>query len=581
MSVFMRIISALFFSFCAITIFAQENVQWKSIIYDKFDDNAYEWQLNNDIFRKAEVANGALVDESTSKGKMLINKIEANLDANKDYIIKFSIANANNNLGERHEVFEKNKDGEVRSKTVGKSTWGFTWGFKDWDNYNAIVFKREPKGEVTGFEVFTKTNGKTKHHMEWKNFGAYGIKNLSETNTIALYKTENEINIYSETESTPSYIATIVNPNWFGNGVGPLIGSGAKVKLDFVTVREKKEHPVTDWTSEKLKQYWVDNGIDNIEGIYESTSNSINSPKYTLALKKGEEKYTLIYLDGGKEGNWKEGDVKAYLSKTGTPMLFKVEYFMADRSLEEDLYIGFEKGAMKIIWTNRNENIYIKLFPTLDDDLKVSRDSKSSGTGFAIAARGYIATNYHVVSGSDNISVRGIDGDFGTTYKAKVVLEDKNNDLAVIKIDDDKFKTFQNIPYTMKRGVEDVGSSVYALGYPLRATMGDEVKLTNGIISSKTGYKGDITTYQISVPIQPGNSGGPMFDEDGNIVGIINAKHLGADNVSYAIKTNYLYNLLEILDKMPNTPTENTLKDKKLSEQVKGLKEFVFIVEVN
>lgn len=367
----------------------------------------------------------------------------------------------------------------------------------------------------------------------------------------------------------------------FGDSIGPLIGSGAEVVMDFLTVRERKNHPVSDWTEESIKEHWVDNGIDNIEGIYESTSNSNNSPKYTLALKKEDDQYTLIYLNGAKEGVWKQGDVKAYLTKTGTPMLFKVEYFMADRSLEEDLYIGFEKGAMKIIWTNRNENIYIKLFPTLDDDLKINRDSKSSGTGFAIATKGYIATNYHVVSGSDKISVRGINGDFGTTYNAKIVLEDKNNDLAVIKIDDDKFEAFQNIPYTIKRGVEDVGSSVYALGYPLRATMGDEVKLTNGIISSKTGYQGDITTYQISVPIQPGNSGGPMFDEDGNIVGIVNAKHLGTDNVSYAIKTNYLYNLLEILDSMPEISKENDLQGLKLSEQVKSLKKYVFIVEIN
>ena len=262
-------------------------------------------------------------------------------------------------------------------------------------------------------------------------------------------------------------------------------------------------------------------------------------------------------------------------------MLYKVEYFMADKSLDEDLYIGFEKGIMKIIWTDRAENLYIKLFPTLDNDLKINRDTKSSGTGFAISANGYIATNYHVVSGSDRITVRGINGDFSTKYSAKVVVEDKNNDLAVLKINDEEFEQLNSLPYTIKRGVIDVGNTVYALGYPLRATMGDEVKLTNGIVSSKTGYKGDITTYQISVPVQPGNSGGPMFDEDGNIVGIVNAKHLGADNVSYAIKTNYLYNLLDILDTMPNYPTENKLVGKKLSEQVKGLKEFVYIVEIN
>jgi S1-C subfamily serine protease len=69
-----------------------------------------------------------------------------------------------------------------------------------------------------------------------------------------------------------------------------------------------------------------------------------------------------------------------------------------------------------------------------------------------------------------------------------------------------------------------VGSNVFALGYPMALSlMGEEVKFTDGKISSKTGFQGDITTYQISVPIQPGNSGGPLFDYDGNIVGITNA----------------------------------------------------------
>ncbi len=72
--------------------------------------------------------------------------------------------------------------------------------------------------------------------------------------------------------------------------------------------------------------------------------------------------------------------------------------------------------------------------------------------------------------------------------------------------------------------------------------MGNEIKFTDGKISSKSGFQGDITTYQISVPIQPGNSGGPLFDEKGNLVGITSSgvnKQL-ADNANYAIKTSYL-----------------------------------------
>ncbi len=80
--------------------------------------------------------------------------------------------------------------------------------------------------------------------------------------------------------------------------------------------------------------------------------------------------------------------------------------------------------------------------------------------------------------------------------------------------------------------MSDVGETVYVSGYPLRATMGDEIKLTNGI---KSGFQGDITNYQISVPVQPGNSDGPLPDSNGNVTGVISAKHIGAENVSYAV----------------------------------------------
>ena len=126
-----------------------------------------------------------------------------------------------------------------------------------------------------------------------------------------------------------------------------------------------------------------------------------------------------------------------------------------------------------------------------------------------------------------------------------------------------------------------MGSSIFVLGYPLRATMGDEIKLTNGIISSKSGFQGDITTYQISAPAQPGNSGGPLFDKNGNIIGIINAKHFGAENASYAVKSSYLLSLIDYMDTPPKLQSNSLVATKPLAEQVKILKNFVYIIEVN
>lgn len=109
--------------------------------------------------------------------------------------------------------------------------------------------------------------------------------------------------------------------------------------------------------------------------------------------------------------------------------------------------------------------------------------------------------------------------------------------------------------------------------------MGDEIKLTTGIISSHSGYQGDKSQYQISAPVQPGNSGGPLFNSKGNIVGIVSAKHTGAENVSYAVKTSYLFDLLNQLpDSHDIVPSANTIADLDLPQQVKQVKNYVCFI---
>jgi S1-C subfamily serine protease len=205
----------------------------------------------------------------------------------------------------------------------------------------------------------------------------------------------------------------------------------------------------------------------------------------------------------------------------------------------------------------------------------------STGTAFAISSEGYLVTNYHVISNAESLFVKGIGGDFDKRYSAKVVVTDRNNDLAIIKLNDNLSKKIGKIPFVINSSIADVGENVFVLGYPLTNTMGTEIKLTNGIISSKSGFMDDITSYQISVPVQPGNSGGPLFDKRGNLIGIVNAKHSGAENVTYAIKSIYLLNLIGLLPKKPGLGTKNILGSKTLSEQNKKLEKVVYLIETN
>ena len=128
---------------------------------------------------------------------------------------------------------------------------------------------------------------------------------------------------------------------------------------------------------------------------------------------------------------------------------------------------------------------------------------RGNGTGFFIDNSGYIATNYHVIEDAEEIEIEFTRNGLKEIFPAKVVLSDQQNDISIIKIASEEFNHLNNIPFNFKTSITDVGSNVFALGYPMALTlMGSEIKFTDGKVSSKTGLQGDITSYQISVPIQ-------------------------------------------------------------------------------
>jgi S1-C subfamily serine protease len=209
-------------------------------------------------------------------------------------------------------------------------------------------------------------------------------------------------------------------------------------------------------------------------------------------------------------------------------------------------------------------------------------DVKATGSGIIFGTGGYILTNHHVVENSSKfvIDVNGSNGK--TTYRAELVMQDKDNDLAILKIKDDSFSSFPEIRYAFKEsGQLDVGGSVFTIGYPHALTgMGKEAKFTDGKISAKTGYNGVINSFQTTIPVQPGNSGGPVFNDSGQLIGVINATFKEADNVSYAIKLNYIKNLIELLPEKVDLPASSAVNTLSLEEKLKILTNYVVLVKV-
>jgi S1-C subfamily serine protease len=197
---------------------------------------------------------------------------------------------------------------------------------------------------------------------------------------------------------------------------------------------------------------------------------------------------------------------------------------------------------------------------------------KGNGSGFLVNNQGILATNYHVIEGAKEIYVESNKKD----YKCSVVAIDKINDLAILKIQNFNFNP---IKYTISSITSETGSSIFTLGFPYALSLlGNEIKLTDGIISSTSGYQNDIKTYQISVPVQPGNSGGPLFDDSGNVIGIVSSKFTLGDNVSYAIKSNYLLKLLTKNNISINK--KNSISNLKLTDKVKELSKTTLLIKL-
>jgi S1-C subfamily serine protease len=336
-----------------------------------------------------------------------------------------------------------------------------------------------------------------------------------------------------------------------------------------------------NYNEANLKASWRNEGCKLFEGIYENVSsdNGGKSNKYKLAMKYVNDKPYLIYLDGANLfDDWKEGEVKAWLEPTATPNIFKAQWLMAFKTIST-AYVAFQNGAMQISISESNENdSYIKLFPSTTDDVAIegAKPNEWTGTGFALK-NNYIVTNYHVIDGAKSISILGINGNFTKGYSADVVATDKNIDLAILKVNGITIPA-ASIPYSVKTANAEVGEEVFVLGYPLTSTMGEEIKLTTGVISSRSGFQGDVSLYQTTAPIQPGNSGGPLFDSKGNIIGIVSAKHTGAENVGNAIKASYLRNLMESALPSNILPQNNKITGQNHSGKVKTVKNFVYYI---
>lgn len=199
----------------------------------------------------------------------------------------------------------------------------------------------------------------------------------------------------------------------------------------------------------------------------------------------------------------------------------------------------------------------------------------ATGTGFFISKNGHIVTNFHVIEDASDISVVT---DEGQTLQATVITSDQANDVAILKVNKDT----KGLRLSAK---VEKGDEVLTVGYPQISIQGRESKVTFGNVNALSGIKGDVRYVQIDVPIQPGNSGGPLVNDRAEVVGIVTATlnavaELRANgtlpqNVNYAVKSDYIAPLIKDIQKA-DTPPSIQLKRKEIVSIVN--KEVVLVI---
>jgi len=210
-------------------------------------------------------------------------------------------------------------------------------------------------------------------------------------------------------------------------------------------------------------------------------------------------------------------------------------------------------------------------------------EADMSGTGFFITDDGYLLTCFHVVTNATRIRVGTKQG----VLPAELVQFDDVNDVALLKV----AGVFDALPLADTNNTK-LGAAVFTIGFPNPGVQGLQPKLTRGEISSLAGVRDSPGEYQISVPVQPGNSGGAVVDEYGNVVGIVAARlsdqaamatsGMTAQDVNYAVKSSRVRDLLNRISglaiklKPPHPP-----KDRKIEDVVQEAQDAMVLIMVN
>ena len=310
------------------------------------------------------------------------------------------------------------------------------------------------------------------------------------------------------------------------------------------------------------QKYFVDakREFDPVEGVWITSAGT-----YTIGIVKNtfneftEYPYVGINLVDAN-GNWKPGSVKLLMFKGNNNVYlggWRGIGPFGSRPVSRATYAMINHNTIQATLPEFGNETLLRLYPKGDAPLL---SGTVSGTGFFVTPN-VVITNYHVVVGAKKIEIT-FQNEY--TLSATVLSKDESNDVAILSVQGLESRV---TPFKLgKTNTVREGERVYTIGFPLSNDLGTRHKISEGLVNGLTGLKDDPTVFQISIPIQPGNSGGPLILNDGRVVGITSSglnsvyylRKTGSvpQNVNFAIKADYIMPLLDVA----GIPVERTEK---------------------
>jgi S1-C subfamily serine protease len=286
---------------------------------------------------------------------------------------------------------------------------------------------------------------------------------------------------------------------------------------------------------------------------------------------------------------WSRGEVKLLLKETASSQAYSGIYLNKEHNELGTMYLLSSSNVIEFAipagpYGSQHRTMLVRNFPKDSRSPKTIDTENTSGTGFFVT-QDLIATNYHVVQDAKQIMLSV----GGTTVQAELLLRDPQNDLVLLRINS------ANSPSTFMalKGVKCLtmghsdearsGDAVFTLGFPLSGLLAAAPSVGQGVISTSAGVDNDPRMFQISIPIQPGNSGSPLLDSNGRLIGVItltlNSKAMlkttGAfpQNVNFAVKSSYLKSMLSMTpgsDCLFSSQTKQNLTAREIQDNYAG-----------